>query len=196
MAVVPSLWWTKVAKANSTPTSTQCSSKSESQWIQTVLSAKASTSISIPRKLSSAMAAFRNLLSSKYSIWLTFKEHAAAKKKAKMRKSPVNTPASIVTQMMIWITAISMAVSSSFILTGRLWMCASPVAPCSVQDPLVSRRTDQSVLSTWVWSEASCLSWVACSLFTMTSSKRKTTRKSKKAFSDGYWTMKAILRAR
>lgn len=54
-------------------------------------------------------------------------------------------------------------------------------------------QIDQLVLSTWVLREESCSSWDQCNSSTMISSRRRTTKKFKMPFSDGFLTMRVIL---
>jgi len=71
-------------------------------------------------------------------------------------------------------------------------MLENRVIPSSRVVPSVFLRTDRSVLSIWVWSEASFYSWGPCNFSTMSSSRKRTTKKFKMRFSGGSWTTKAI----
>lgn len=60
-------------------------------------------------------------------------------------------------------------------------------------DLLVSRQTDPSVLSTRVKKEESSLFWVQSNSSPTNSSKTKTTKRSRKRFSNGFWIRTKML---
>ena len=97
------------------------------------------------------------------------------------------------TPKMILRTEMRMVDLNSYTLMVHRSMWENPATPYWVVDLLVFPQTDHLHHSIWVSREENYLSWDPCNFSMMISLRRKTTKKYKTQFLDGWWWTRETL---